>query len=57
MKHNSIAEMSLFSSDELATGWEFKNSEDVEWLPVARVPTVVHLDLMQNKKCDPEVKL
>jgi beta-mannosidase len=46
----NIAEMSLFASKELATGWEFKNSEEDAWLPVAKVPTVIHLDLMHNKK-------
>jgi beta-mannosidase len=40
--------MTSFSSELLSSGWEFKSSEDVKWLPVARVPTVAHLDLMDN---------
>lgn len=45
--------MSFFSSEELSTGWEFKLADDNSpgsWLPVAKVPTVVHLDLMANNK-------
>lgn len=34
----------------LTTGWEFKQTDTQEWLPVARVPTNVHLDLMDNRK-------
>jgi len=43
--------MSAFTSQDLSTGWEFKmtNSEEA-WLPVSKVPSVVHLDLMDNKK-------
>lgn len=43
--------MSSFTSDLLTTGWEFKRSDDQSseaWLPVAKVPTVVHLDLIDN---------
>lgn len=45
--------MSLFSAEELGKGWQFKPTEDPSdeaWLPVAKVPTVVHLDLMANNK-------
>lgn len=36
---------------QLNSGWLFKKTDDVSddaWLPVARVPTNVHLDLMDN---------
>lgn len=36
---------------DLSAGWSFKQTDSEEWLPVARVPTNVHLDLMDNKKC------
>ena len=35
---------------ELSTGWQFKQTDTEEWLPVARVPTNIHIDLMDNKK-------
>lgn len=44
--------MSSFTSQELSRGWEFKMTEDVSpeaWLTVAKIPTVVHMDLMANK--------
>ncbi|KAK5107531.1 hypothetical protein LTR62_001061 [Meristemomyces frigidus] len=37
---------------ELDTGWQFKQADTEEWLPVARVPTNVHLDLIDNKKIE-----
>ncbi|KAI9753775.1 MAG: Leucine aminopeptidase 1 [Chaenotheca gracillima] len=37
---------------ELAKGWEFKQTDTTEWLPVAKVPTNVHLDLIDNKKIE-----
>lgn len=45
--------MALFSTQELQTGWEFKRTNDPSpdaWLPVASVPSVVHVDLMANNK-------
>ena len=36
-------------------GWQFKQTDTEEWWPVARVPTNVHLDLMDNKKFVPRV--
>ncbi|KAJ9655174.1 hypothetical protein H2201_008865 [Coniosporium apollinis] len=36
---------------KLDSGWSFKKTDDASddaWLPVARVPTNVHLDLMEN---------
>lgn len=41
-----------FEAAELSAGWEFRQTDDEfgEWLPVARVPTNVHLDLMDNDK-------
>jgi beta-mannosidase len=46
--------MSFFTSQELSTGWEFKRTDEEDilgaWLSVAKVPTVVHLDLMDKHK-------
>ncbi|KAI1373873.1 glycoside hydrolase [Hypoxylon crocopeplum] len=45
--------MVTFSTQELQTGWEFKRTEDSSpdaWLPVAKVPSVVHIDLIDNNK-------
>ncbi|KAH8697483.1 glycoside hydrolase superfamily [Talaromyces proteolyticus] len=42
--------MSLFTSIDLTTGWEFKRSNDTSlqaWRQVDKLPTVVHLDLMR----------
>ncbi|KAI1072862.1 hypothetical protein LB507_011455 [Fusarium sp. FIESC RH6] len=37
---------------DLATGWKLKRSDegDDTWMTVEKVPTVVHLDLLNNKK-------
>jgi len=43
----------LISKKELSTGWKLKESGDSSedaWMPVSKVPTVVHLDLMENGK-------
>ncbi|KAF2461876.1 glycoside hydrolase superfamily [Lineolata rhizophorae] len=40
-------------SHELGTGWSFRRIDDGtdnEWMPVKKVPTNVHLDLMDNGK-------
>ncbi|KAL3487614.1 galactose-binding domain-like protein [Aspergillus germanicus] len=36
----------------LETGWSFKRTDEGNdsWAPVARVPTAVHMDLLDNKK-------
>ncbi|KAL1302737.1 hypothetical protein AAFC00_003091 [Neodothiora populina] len=34
----------------LSHGWEFKQTDTEEWLPVKRIPTNVHLDLLANEK-------
>ncbi|KAK5108874.1 hypothetical protein LTR62_007764 [Meristemomyces frigidus] len=44
--------MAALSTQELSKGWEFKQADTEEWLPVARVPTNVHLDLIDNKKIE-----
>ncbi|KAK3615695.1 hypothetical protein LTR56_026437 [Elasticomyces elasticus] len=44
--------MAALITQELRKGWEFKQAAAEEWLPVARVPTNVHLDLMDNKKIE-----
>lgn len=35
---------------ELSSGWEFKQQDDKDWLPVRRVPSEVHVDLLAHKK-------
>jgi beta-mannosidase len=37
---------------DLATGWRFRRTDegDESWMPVEKVPSVVHLDLINNKK-------
>ncbi|OAQ65104.1 beta-mannosidase [Pochonia chlamydosporia 170] len=44
---------------ELSSGWSFKQTDTGdEWLPVTKVPSVCHLDLIANKKIpDPFVGL
>lgn len=39
----------------LSKGWTFKQSDDAAkdaWMPVKKVPTNVHLDLMDHNKYD-----
>jgi hypothetical protein len=39
--------------DQLSEGWSFKQSDDTSkeaWMPVKKVPTNVHLDLIDNGK-------
>lgn len=35
---------------ELSKNWYFKQTDTGNWMPVAHVPTNVHLDLMDNKR-------
>lgn len=35
----------------LGSGWEFKQTDTEDWMPVKTIPTNVHLDLMDNDKC------
>ncbi|KAL4892850.1 beta-mannosidase B [Aspergillus ambiguus] len=47
--------MASFFQQSLATGWSFKDAEDDStegWMPVAKVPSVVHQDLLANKKLE-----
>lgn len=50
-----------FSKHPLSSGWEFRQADDDSaeaWLPVQKVPTEVHLDLLANKKIpDPFIDL
>jgi hypothetical protein len=42
-----------YTSIELSTDWAFKqtdNSDPNAWLPVKKVPSTVHQDLIDNKK-------
>jgi beta-mannosidase len=41
--------MAAMTAQKISKGWQFRETETGEWLPVARVPTNVHLDLMDNK--------
>jgi len=51
---NSTTPIAVMSAVHmLETGWQFKQTDSDEWLPVARVPTNVHLDLIDNKKSVP----
>lgn len=55
IRNSVIPNMALLTSEELTKGWEFKPTEDKSpdsWLSVAKVPTTVHLDLLDNKKYD-----
>ncbi|MCJ1321033.1 hypothetical protein MMC15_006375 [Xylographa vitiligo] len=45
--------MKQLSAQALTTGWSFKQTDIQDagaWMPVAKVPTMVHLDLMANNK-------
>jgi beta-mannosidase len=37
-------------AQEITTGWSFAQEGTDEWLPVKKVPTNVHLDLIDNGK-------
>jgi beta-mannosidase len=41
--------MATLEAKDLSDGWEFSQAGSNEWLPVARVPTNIHLDLIANK--------
>lgn len=52
--------MSALNSIELSSGWEFKNATDASasWEPVERVPTEVHIDLLNKGDiADPFINL
>uniref|UniRef100_A0A8H7TPT4 Beta-mannosidase B n=1 Tax=Bionectria ochroleuca TaxID=29856 RepID=A0A8H7TPT4_BIOOC len=53
--------MATHSKFQLESGWVFKQEDDSSsdpWLPVSRVPTQIHMDLLDNKKIpDPFVDL
>lgn len=39
---------------DLSLGWSFKQADDVgenSWYPVKKVPSTVHQDLIDNKRC------
>lgn len=41
----------MFSSRELSKGWKFKQTDGSEdWLPVKKVPSTVHQDLVDNDR-------
>jgi hypothetical protein len=39
-----------FSSSDLATGWSFRqtDSKSASWLPVSKIPSTVHQDLIDH---------
>lgn len=43
--------MALLRKIPLCSGWAFKQKDDAagSWTPVARVPTVNHVDLIENE--------
>jgi beta-mannosidase len=45
----------LRSKQELKTGWQLKQQDDPkeEWLPVKKIPSQVHVDLLANEKYVP----
>ena len=48
-----MAKLQFLSCHQLSEGWLFKQADDVTedaWMPVKRVPTNVHLDLMEAGK-------
>ena len=54
--HRTMAEPS--KSQPLTSGWSFKQTDTDEWISVKRVPTNVHLDLLDHEKyCIPLVMI
>jgi beta-mannosidase len=48
-----MAKAKALRVDQLFEGWTFKQTDDTTkdaWMPVKKVPTNVHLDLMDNGK-------
>jgi len=48
-----MAKAQSFSYHQLSEGWSFKQADDKTedaWMPVKKVPTNVHLDLMEAGK-------
>jgi hypothetical protein len=48
-----MAKAQALKVDQLSEGWMFKQTDDTSedaWMPVKKVPTNVHLDLMDNGK-------
>jgi len=42
-----------FSATDLSSGWSFKQTDDTSkdaWLPVRKIPSTTHQDLIDNKK-------
>ncbi|KXT05308.1 hypothetical protein AC578_11038 [Pseudocercospora eumusae] len=47
-----MANAMMMKTTELAEGWSFKQTDSEEWLSVSKVPTNVHLDLLDHKKIE-----
>jgi beta-mannosidase len=48
-----MAKAQALHIDKLSEGWTFKQADNTTkdaWMPVKKVPTNVHLDLMNNGK-------
>lgn len=52
LRDTTASMANLTMTEDLVEGWEFKQSDTDDWMPVKRVPTNVHLDLMANDKCE-----
>jgi hypothetical protein len=48
--HHSDNMAGAMAVQTLSEGWSFKQTDTNDWLSVARVPTNVHLDLLDHKK-------
>ena len=49
-----MAPLEPFEVMDLSEGWSFKQTDEVgenSWSPVRKVPSTVHQDLIDNKKC------
>ncbi|KAJ5180934.1 Glycoside hydrolase family 2 immunoglobulin-like beta-sandwich [Penicillium capsulatum] len=42
----------LLNHYDLSSGWTFRDRDAQEWMPVPKVPSVVHQDLIANKQLD-----
>lgn len=50
---NNMTKAQALSSAALSEGWQFKQADDADenaWLSVKKVPTNVHLDLIEHGK-------
>ena len=51
--NQEIPDIHPFEATELSTGWSFKQTDDSAkdpWLPVKKIPSTVHQDLIDNER-------